>query len=191
MGQIVWRRGCKNEEHFFILKVVICFVHVQNMDLESVQLSPSESRRSAFQRKRFLPFGSRALIQVPKIVPGQEDWLKTMYSVKSTPSQEGQSFEHNIFVKSLSRVWLFAIPWTAVYQASLSLGFSRQEYWSGLPFPSPGDLPDPWIEPRSPAFQADALPSEPPGKHSYSIFLYISKWSSWCLVAIVTIWRYC
>ena len=67
-------------------------------------------------------------------------------------------------MKSLSHVQLFAIPWTVVYQASLSMGFSRQEYWSGLPFPSPGDLPDPRIEPRSPALQADALPSEPPGK---------------------------
>ena len=46
-------------------------------------------------------------------------------------------------VKSLSRVRLFAIPWTVVYKASLSMGFSRQEYWSGLPFPSPGDLPEP------------------------------------------------
>ena len=44
------------------------------------------------------------------------------------------------------------------------MGFSRQEYWSGLPFPSPGDLPDPGTEPRSPVLQADALPSEPPGK---------------------------
>ena len=61
-------------------------------------------------------------------------------------------------VKSLNRVRLFAIPWTVVYQASLSMGFSRQEYWSGLSFPSPGDLPDPGIEPRSPALQADALP---------------------------------
>ena len=67
-------------------------------------------------------------------------------------------------VKSLSRVRLFAIPWTVVYQASLSMGFSRQEYCNGLPFPSPGDLPDPGIEPGSPALQADALPSEPPGK---------------------------
>ena len=50
------------------------------------------------------------------------------------------------------------------YQAPLSMEFSRQEYWSGLPFPSPGDLPDPGIEPGSPALQADALPSEPPGK---------------------------
>ena len=50
------------------------------------------------------------------------------------------------------------------YQAPLSMEFSRQEYWSGLPFPSPGDLPDPGIEPESPALQADALSSEPPGK---------------------------
>ena len=69
---------------------------------------------------------------------------------------------------SLSRIRLFAIPWTVVYQASLSIGFSRQEYWSGLPFPSPGDPPDPGIEPRSPALQADALPSEPPGKSSHT-----------------------
>ena len=55
-------------------------------------------------------------------------------------------------------------PWTIAYQASPSMGFSRQECWSGLPFPSPGDLPDPGIEPRSPALQADTLPSEPPGK---------------------------
>ena len=69
-------------------------------------------------------------------------------------------------VKSLSRVRLFATPWTVAYQAPLSMGFSRQECWSGLPFPSPGDLPDLGIEPRSPALQADALPSEPPGKPS-------------------------
>ena len=67
-------------------------------------------------------------------------------------------------MKSLSRVRLFVTPWTVAYQAPPSMGFSRQEYWSGLPFPSPGDLPDPGIEPRSPAFQADALTSEPPGK---------------------------
>ena len=67
-------------------------------------------------------------------------------------------------VKFLSRVQLFATPWTVAHQAPLSMGFSRQEYWSGLPFPSPGDLPDPGIEPRSPALEADALTSEPPGK---------------------------
>ena len=54
--------------------------------------------------------------------------------------------------------------WTVAHQAPQSMEFSRQEYWSGLPFPSPGDLPNPGIEPGSPALQADALPSEPPGK---------------------------
>ena len=53
-------------------------------------------------------------------------------------------------VKSLSHVRLFATPWTVACQAPPSMGFSRQEYWSGLPFPSPGDLPDPGIEPGSP-----------------------------------------
>ena len=67
-------------------------------------------------------------------------------------------------MKSLSRVRLFATPWTVAYQAPPSMGFSRQQYWSGLPFPSPGDLPDPGIEPRCPTLQADTLTSEPPGK---------------------------
>ena len=66
-------------------------------------------------------------------------------------------------VKSLSRVQLFATPWTVAYQAPPCIGFSWQVYFSGLAFPSPGDLPGPGIEPWSPALQADALPSEPPG----------------------------
>ena len=72
-------------------------------------------------------------------------------------------------VKSLSHVQLFATPWTVAYQAP-SMGFSRQEYWSGLPLPSPGDLPDPGIESGSPTLQADALPSEPPGKQFEVLF---------------------
>ena len=71
---------------------------------------------------------------------------------------------HLLKVKWLSRVQLFATPWSVVYQAPQSLGFSRQEYRSGLPCPSPGGLPNPGIELWSPALQADALPSEPPGK---------------------------
>ena len=67
-------------------------------------------------------------------------------------------------LKSLSRVRLFVTPWTVAYQDPPSMGFSRQKCWSGLPFASPEDLPDPGIEPRSPTLQADALPSEPPGK---------------------------
>ena len=65
---------------------------------------------------------------------------------------------------SLSCVRLFATPWTVAYQGPRSMGFSRQEYWSGLPFPSPGYLPNPGIEPGSPALQTDVLPSEPLGK---------------------------
>ena len=60
-------------------------------------------------------------------------------------------------------VQLFATPWTIARQASLSMGLSRQEYWSGLPFSSLGCLPDPGIKPRSPELQVDSLPSEPPG----------------------------
>ena len=67
-------------------------------------------------------------------------------------------------VKLFSCVQLFVTPWTVACQAPLSMGFSRQEYWSGLTFPSPGDLPNPGNEPRSPTLQADTLSSEPPGK---------------------------
>ena len=67
-------------------------------------------------------------------------------------------------VKSLGPVRLFVTPWMVTYRAPRSMGFSWQEYWNGLPFPSPGDLPNPGIEPRSPALQTDALPSEPLGK---------------------------
>ena len=63
-----------------------------------------------------------------------------------------------------SHVRLFATLWTVAWQASLSIGLSRQEYWSGLLFPPPGDLPDPGIKPMSPALQADSFPAEPPGK---------------------------
>ena len=67
-------------------------------------------------------------------------------------------------MKALSRVQLFAIPWTVAYQAAPYMGFSRQGYWSGLPFPFPGNLPNPRIKPGSLTLQADALLSEPPGK---------------------------
>ena len=75
----------------------------------------------------------------------------------------------------LSRVQLFAIPWAVAHQASLPMGFSRREYWSGLPFPPPGDLPDPVIEtvsPVSPAMAGRFLTNEPPGKPS------LASWSN-------------
>ena len=70
-------------------------------------------------------------------------------------------------VKSLSRVQLFGTPWTVARWVPLPMGFSRQEYWSGLPFPPLGDLPNPGIEPGFPALQVDSLPSEPLGKGVY------------------------
>ena len=85
----------------------------------------------------------------------ENHWFKAIlwkqhYQGQCSTSPEFKNYD-KVKVKSLSRVWLFAIPWTVVYQASLSMGFSRQEYWRGVPFPSPGDLPDPGIEPRSSA----------------------------------------
>ena len=70
--------------------------------------------------------------------------------------------------RSVTSVRLFVIPWTVACQAPLSMRFSRQEYRSGLPFPSPGDLPDPGIEPASPILQVDSLPSETLRGHTYT-----------------------
>ena len=78
-------------------------------------------------------------------------------------------------MKSLSRVRLYETLWTVAYQVPMSMGFFKQEYWSGLSFPFPGDLPDPWIKPGSPTLQADALPSEPPENEAeVDIFLKFS-----------------
>ena len=82
------------------------------------------------------------------------------------------SYTEILKVKSLSHVQLFVTPWTVASQAPQSMEFSRQEYWSGFPFPSPGDLPDPGIKPGSPTLQADALPSEPTTSFIY-IYIYI------------------
>ena len=96
---------------------------------------------------------------------------------------------HVCVLSHFSCVQLFAILWAVAHQAPLSMGFSRQEYWSGLPFPSPGDLPDPEIEPRSPTLQADSLPTEPQGKPkntgggSLSLLqrIFLTQESSWGL----------
>ena len=77
--------------------------------------------------------------------------------------------------QSLSHVRFFATLWTVICQALLSMGFSRQEYWSGLPCPPPGDLPNPGIELRSPSLQADSLASEPPGKPIFILSTSISS----------------
>ena len=90
--------------------------------------------------------------------------------------------------KSLSHVWLFATPWAVAHQAPLSMEFCRQEYWSGWLFPSPGDLPNPGIEPRPPTLQVDSLPSRPPGNPLYMATSYIffsSNFSSCSLLVVV------
>ena len=100
-------------------------------------------------------------------------WLKT-FGNKGEEKQVVDLRRHcfKIFL-SLSLVaktcLTLATPWTVACQAPLSMGFSRREYWSGLPFPSPGDLPDPGIEPWSPALQADSLPTELWGKPYFKI----------------------
>ena len=95
---------------------------------------------------------------------GEGNGKPLQYSCLENPMNSVNSIlTLKVKVKSLSCVRLFATTWTVAYQAFLSMGFSRQEYWSGLLFPSPGDLPDPGIEPGSPALEADALTSEPPG----------------------------
>ena len=90
--------------------------------------------------------------------------LHTSVHFTLTNNNSQTSYKVKAKVKSLSRVWLFASPWTVAYQAPPSTGFSRQGYWSGLSFPSPGDLPDPGIEPRTPTLPGNSLPTWPPGK---------------------------
>ena len=85
-------------------------------------------------------------------------------------------------LSQLSHVRPFATPWTVAQQAPLFMGFSRQEYWSGLPFLSPGDLPYPGIEVRSPTLQADALTSKPPG--SLTITCLPVHFSILCLISV-------
>ena len=75
-----------------------------------------------------------------------------------------RKFELTMHAQSLSHIRLLATPWTVARQAPLSMGFSRQEHWSGLPCPPPGDFLNPGVKPRSATLHTDSLPSEPPGK---------------------------
>ena len=83
-----------------------------------------------------------------------------IHSLLTHPDSIYYRIYHACVLSRFSRVQLFATLQTVAHQAPLSVGFSRQEYWSGLPFPSPGDPPNPGIEPKSPALQADSLPTE-------------------------------
>ena len=99
------------------------------------------------------------------------DRFFTSWATKRTQMAYRQTY---VCEKSLSPVWLAVTPRTVAPRASPSMEFSRQKYCSGLPFPSPGDLPNSAIEPRSLALQADSLPSEPPGKATGS------RWRAVC-----------
>ena len=119
---------------------------------------------------KVLLYSMRNYIQYPMINHnGKQFKDKRMYMCII----ESLCYMKKVKVKSLSRVRLFATPWTVAYQAPLSMGFSRQQYWRELPFPSPGDLPKPGIEPGSPALQTDTLLSEPPRKSIIYMYVYI------------------
>ena len=115
-----------------------------------------------------LPFPSPGDLPNPGIKQGspasQED------SLWSEPLRKFKDLVQFSSVQSLSRVQLFATPWTICsLPNSHSMGFSRQGYWNGLPFPSSGDLPDPGIEPRFPSLQTDSSPSEPQRKAHFGL----------------------
>ena len=102
---------------------------------------------------------------VKNLPAAQETWFQSLG--REDPLEKGKATHSSVLkCKSVSCSVLSdsVTPWTVPHQAPLSMEFSRQEYWSELPFPSPGDLPNPGIEPGSPALQAYSLPSEPPGK---------------------------
>ena len=108
-------------------------------------------------------------------------WREELEDVFLFDTWEGGGWKSQVVLMCMlslfSRVGLFVTPWTVADQAPLSVGFSRQEYWSWLSCPPPGDLPNPGIEPRSPALQTDSWPSEPPGKprkHPYSKCLLLA-----------------
>ena len=106
-----------------------------------------------------LPFSSLVALPHPGIGPKSPSlWHLLHLQADSLPLATWKS------ESEVSRVRLSATPWTVARQALLSMGFSRSEYWSGLPFPSPGDLPNPGIESRSPTLQVDSLPAVPEGK---------------------------
>ena len=98
---------------------------------------------------------------------GLFQWVGSFHQVAKALEFQLQSFQCMlgcVVLSHFSHVQLFATPWSVACQAPLSIGLSRQEYWSGLLCPSPGDLPNPDIKPRSPALKVDSWPSEPPGK---------------------------
>ena len=156
----VWPYFCENKYmHICTLKKE----YIQNYIKLETNSILSESYTTKTKFKNLLP-----TLQNPeqRLLNKMDDHCVSLGPLKETNSLKGKWSE----VKSLSRVRLFMTPWTVAYQASQTMGFSRQEYWSGLPFPSPGDLPDPGIEPGSPAFWQTLYPLSHQGSHVYICF---------------------
>ena len=124
----------------------------------------TDSKILDYQRTNPFQFSVQSLSHVQLLATPWTAACQASLSITNSQSPPKLTLEVKVKVKLLSRVWLFATPWTVARQALPSMGFSRQEYWSGLPFPSPGDLPKTGIEPRSPTLQADTLTSELPWK---------------------------
>ena len=145
--------------------------HALRVPARTAQLQPLGSQSYPRSEQR-TPWFSPDMCRLPSI------GIQPRYHRPRKPPQDlqvGQSaltdlcFCVHSFLYSFMKVKVkscltLATPWTVAHQAPLSKGFPRQEYWSGLPFPSPGDLPDPEIEPRSPTLQTEALPSESAGR---------------------------
>ena len=122
----------------------------------------------------FQPIGIFSLLEAFTVVVNRKRWSPESTQILGIHvwSREGRA----PFKKVVCVCCSFSTPWTAVHQDPLSTGFSRQGYWSGLPFPSPGDLLNPGIKSGSPALQADSLPSAPPGKPRKKELVAQSAW---------------
>ena len=143
---LVWE-SLEGEEHFLLTFISL----VPRISQSSISIYISILILISINKKKLEGNISKIMRKFLGLLIRQEYPVLNMWKVKA---------------QSLSCVQFFATPWTVAHQAPLSMGFSRQEYWSGLPFSSPGDLPNPGIELGSPAWWADSLPSEPPGKPS-------------------------
>ena len=132
--------------------------------------------RSFLAEKRRLGKGQHAEAEdINSKVPVGDRRVEKLARDSVCREEKGRRPERRSEVKLLSHVRLFVTLWIVAYQAPQFMEFFRQEYWSGLPFPAPGNLPYPGIEPQSLALQADVLPSEPPGKLAWPLFCSQSK----------------
>ena len=129
-------------------KDIAILMPVQDLELEGV------SRSTQVRGRRWGDSRWKLLMLVVKMKAGPLELLVAVFSPKSCPT-------------------LLLPPWALIIQAPLSTGFSRPEYWGAQPFPSPGDLPKPGIEPRSPTLQVDSLPAEPQGKPCIYKYIYV------------------